>query len=1463
MSGAHGRVKSKNPHGAISKVVAGVGQQLDGLVTIVQDVGASPSDRIAAAEVIRSLVEFQSMSSVSEIWYATQPLLGNDNISDVRRAGWRLMLSCLGRDELNNSTVSAYYSAIVAYANIEDFDLVLASLNKLTLSGRKTISTTTARNLPHVLIRWMQMLALKTQELRSSPNLKDPAEQAGGQSSNVNFHELLEYTARCLKFNMHIWEPIEIEKLLLTVVAIIRRTSEVHDCRLCCRIIDTVISYGLVPATVLQPILEVLCALITIIPELREESKAIVSSLSSGHLRNVTCIRLCSILDSPTAEITVAMRSAAAVELAHFLVKQDLAQRSDEDEDTSAAPSVSQSLISDSGSPTVSGDKEPYIDIAIPIYEVLEAYHRTLKEDKTPLRLTVTILDCVLVLITKMSVLQRLYTSAGQEEGSPSEIIRLLSEIYRRNNAIIEEQGTNLPQLRQQLEPQSSQRSQVSFSSHSMREDNIMSSEDLMLMDKFRTLMADLAACISGAALDKLGPVDPYEQIYSCLQLCDFLDQTSCQTLLCSIDALQFCTPGIRGWESRVREVVDKLYIHRKDSSRVQVLKVVRPVFSLEPFEEGWISEPELTALTSLLFGEMSSADTHLLESLEELFENQIFHTAKPVFRNTCRRLASVATESDNPAAALSAVNALIKALAKAFLIHDFHGKLIISTLIDICRNTFDKPDVFSRSFSVVCRLRVDTWDKLLLVETTTEPSYGKTLSEYQEPLPPVLASIHSVNSLVLQLSPASDPKGLSLMPVIELIVEVLRRMESLNERTVAIALINTASMLTNCRIFEIDAEASAPVLQELNELLLQFVGSGGTKFPRTAAGGVKQSCVCVAIHALTILLPYKDLFQKTEYDKLIHTLVVSISQSVQTTGWAVSCFTVACYESASSVQKYLPQILSQLQLKITNRECSMHILDFLLSLALEGSLTKNFTEQDYKRVFGMCFSFIQNTHDWLHRVKSKDDVAAQWLIRLAYSAVENLFLNIPLRNRKHLVSFLIRNLILANHDPTSVDPNSLVVYDMVNMFAYSDVPSRVYMDKHVQDGPEWETRRWLRGIVVTEIRTNRKTGEAIRIIRRPAGVITTRMRPALSDYEVLLESESIANDDTMPYSANYYFLCGQLSLATFPKVVPAIDDISAVSTTSVTPLDSPIETRSIANSLIPDTSAPISRQSPRSVPIAIPDEPQANRAISTLDRVPIVDFYKVGVIYVGPGQCTEKEILGNTSGSEAYRRFLEGIGNLIRLKNNRFYYVGGLDTQEDLDGKFAIAWSSKIQQIIFHTITMMPTVEGDDSFSSKKRHIGNDFVNIYFDESGIDFEFDVVQSQFNFIQVVITPASYSGERKYWKVRAYRKEGMRNTMAAYEFKVVQDCNLALFVRNLCLKASQYAAIHNLGGDYMDNWVYRLHLIEQLTDRVSKLEAQRGGSDSAEKELATEGLELSDSEPEITLANWMDFTKYTS
>lgn len=247
----------------------------------------------------------------------------------------------------------------------------------------------------------------------------------------------------------------------------------------------------------------------------------------------------------------------------------------------------------------------------------------------------------------------------------------------------------------------------------------------------------------------------------------------------------------------------------------------------------------------------------------------------------------------------------------------------------------------------------------------------------------------------------------------------------------------------------------------------------------------------------------------------------------------------------------------------------------------------------------------------------------------------------------------------------------------------------------------------------------------------------------------------------------------------------------------------------------------------------------------TNLDRMPVIDTHKVGIMYVAPGQTTEVEILRNTHGSPAYTTFLEGIGRLINLRGQIDVYAGGLNPDED--GEYTYAWWDDIGQILYHTATMMPSHPHDEHCTFKKRHIGNDFVRIVWNDSGIPYRFDTLTTQFQFVNIVIEPHSvghisaYSNslhETEYFKVIVQRAEGMIEFAPVGHYKLVSAENLPLLVRQLSLLADWFAYVFSRTDcdtqrvEVRTNWQERLSAIRRFKDqqyKVSVTEAKENGS----------------------------------
>nr|XP_056722512.1 tuberin [Euleptes europaea] len=236
--------------------------------------------------------------------------------------------------------------------------------------------------------------------------------------------------------------------------------------------------------------------------------------------------------------------------------------------------------------------------------------------------------------------------------------------------------------------------------------------------------------------------------------------------------------------------------------------------------------------------------------------------------------------------------------------------------------------------------------------------------------------------------------------------------------------------------------------------------------------------------------------------------------------------------------------------------------------------------------------------------------------------------------------------------------------------------------------------------------------------------------------------------------------------------------------------------------------------------PLLLPNE-TFERSVQLLDQIPPYDTHKIAVLYVGEGQSNQElAILSNEHGSYRYTEFLTGLGKLIELKDCQpdKIYLGGLDVCGE-DGQFTYCWHDDIMQTIFHIATLMPTKDLDKYRCDKKRHLGNDFVSIIYNDSGEDFRLGTIKGQFNFVHVVIKPLDYSCNLITLQCRK-DMEGLVDTSVA---KIVSDKNLPFVARQMALHANMASQVHhsrsNPTDTYPSKWIARLRHIKRLRHRI--------------------------------------------
>nr|XP_019531804.2 tuberin isoform X2 [Aedes albopictus] len=276
-------------------------------------------------------------------------------------------------------------------------------------------------------------------------------------------------------------------------------------------------------------------------------------------------------------------------------------------------------------------------------------------------------------------------------------------------------------------------------------------------------------------------------------------------------------------------------------------------------------------------------------------------------------------------------------------------------------------------------------------------------------------------------------------------------------------------------------------------------------------------------------------------------------------------------------------------------------------------------------------------------------------------------------------------------------------------------------------------------------------------------------------------------------------------------------------------------------------------------------DKEASDRAITLLDLIAPFEKHKIGVLYVGPGQAgSETEILKNRYGSLRYAKFLKKLGTLVAIKEakeNNFF----IDLESNgKDGNFTYIWQDDIVQVTFHVATLMPNHKHDPNCNEKKKHIGNDFVTIVYNESGEEYNLKTIKGQFAYACVVIEPMELESNRVFVLARDEIAQHVCSKP-----KIVSDSSAPLLARQMALHAnlaslvSQSLKIKNQ-NPYASNWLERLRKIKNIrakaanhSDQLQEQSGTGGGTRSAGGSIGS-AQDLSTA----STTRGDDFTQYT-
>ncbi|KAI9890525.1 MAG: Tuberous sclerosis 2-like protein [Vezdaea aestivalis] len=1412
------------------------------------------TERTAAAEALRHDIADCSPNSIVEIWASSKDLIESQHPTNTRKAGYDLLEACLKYSSNAPLERRQFFHTLSRKLHDEDFHLQLSLMRDLTKRG-KDMQAFEAMIVP-LVTSWLKTWTRAAKNARKSSK---PGAAALGEETNLA--SLFTFLIDIVRFNFKTFSEPDIKNLLNDLVSTCSQTTSETDIRNSINVIDAIITYGYLPQGSLMPCVETLCRIYSTLKTLADPTWRALGDLCRSHVAQTTLKALFDLLKRPdTGGATSTARGALAI-LERLALAKGI---------TGLVKVPVPTLMECMQKALVAG--APRLD---------QDMVRTIKAVLCDPKLAAMIVeeDCTNMLLVLQKCSERVdalvagndrYAHYEKKERDVGSMSQLLDEVF----GIIE---TMFPRF----EMTEKERIMTFFFKVHERlsdscahllvdyyiEEHYCYPSNANWLENSNQLVKYFLKNRERQTSVRLLVLRSMREVYETIK--DVSEQSEVDGLIWTILDKIHVERDAQVLEMLVNfavEVADDASVDLFDKIFSSLQRCLPLESGASPWENGYSnSRPSSSATLSNISTNSSSLENIATRAIIHIFMRAFTESAYKASKAFDSVMQIARTEACATDARLSAMKLLFR------LRCDSNGAIIIVSQLDsdgLAAALNRTTDTFSAMKDIPEELppsRHSRLDDNASVRSSRSTSMGNTQSYIsrsttrstsawggtakvtksfaplwiypdENALPqdaPTAASrliyAFDLRPPELSVDDSEQPRTtLSFNVWLEVLIHILQN--ACDWEIYSHVLVHLGSQLTNHRLFQ----TSIPQIKFLRSVLCEQLKGNSFHEPPQASGLRKADVALCLLHTLTMNMSYYKHFSSGEQDDIVRVFSHGLTNWERTPKRCIHALTICCHELTSSVSKSMTTILVQMGKIITQAHLAVHVLEFLAGLARMSKIYVNFREDDYRVVFGICFRYLQYARDQKQKgsnsgpssvrtsyasgrqgATSRDsnliaegrqqqlpataDDLPQYVYSLAYHVITFWFMSTKLLDRAGKVHWIMRNLISMDANGKEIiDEQSQVTIDMMQRIAYSDFDESVYNPNFASpaDG-NVRKKSWLDGFSIVTVETAAATGLSQITKRQPSG----------TSYSIF-----------------------RLERAPLPQ-----HQVSSESDTFLNPSDESSRIAVLPSHIFLQMSASSFRMPEMLRPIVLPEDDATARELRAFDRNSTVDGHKIGIIYVGENQTTEQEILSNVMGSNDYTNFLSQMGSLTKLKGAKFN-TQGLDREFDSDGQFTYCWRDRVTEIVFHITTMMPTnVERDAYCTNKKRHTGNDFVNIIFNNSGQPFRFDTFPSEFNYVNIVVTPESRvsfvatrtRSEGKdsrvpFYKVQVMSKAGFPEVSPAAEIKIISGDSLPAFVRLIALNASVFSQVWSTrdGGENVSSWRNRFRSIQRLRERYA-------------------------------------------
>lgn len=1120
--------------------------------------GSPMPDRIAAAAQFRSIVADYALSSVTEIWLAARDMLDPHNPPDARQAALKLMTACIKQSEPSSLDRLHYYKILSSHPCLEDFDDQLLALIALTNNGKNV--TSFDKDILGLLAKWIRIWFKEAGQALQTRK-RENGSSAGGSAGEANFLQLMKFVTDIVKFNHSAFEERQVNALLSEILSVCKRTIRKEDIRFALTFIDTLITYGYIPRQTLTQCIEVLCGAYTSVKELADSTWSAVANLCRSYMAHNTILVLRAILEAPSKKSSRANNSLRGA--VYFLERLLMANEAD------GLPAIQFSAVMLSFRAVLSANNAR-LDVDV-VKAICSAFHSeevmshvTFDEWAVPLD--------VLAQCSKRTMESADGSKTGTSSIPSRDVARPVSVNSRDKDNIGSAISASLLQMIVLLEGHCIAHKdptliEIVVDFFVRVHGHLPDSSADMVIDYYATehlcypscaeWMANMQRLLDMFFRSKMRPArlrisiltlvkDVYETIK------DVCDEKELHSMVLSIfddikeetdgkvlDALVRIAVDVAGDGSKVlfekiihiladfipSQVQCKdLAQHTKDQAqhtRTPLDTQSGPVFS-QTHPYGSQLNIITTGLVSIFIRNMHTSAQKAARVFIEVVKVAGCVTADEDARLTAMRLLfRIRSDAENAILLVESTESESMAVFLGRLVKPsgekevkeaapIGHKEVESTHSRLNRSTsISQP---SLAFRAPSRSTIEKSDKWLGAALWTYPEKRPLPEHFTEESSPVLVTYkdppyaaEQVNADAPQWKPLLKENCVRMSLWMEqIIIPIIQKGTSWE--IYSYVLVNLASQLSNKTVFR----NCIPHIKLLRAVICDQLHTN--KIPNTnlPAELRKADIAVVLIHLLTTLICYHEDFARNEQEAIVKAFQLGLHSWQRTAKPCIHALSVCCYELPMPTSKFLTGILTKLSQIITSAAVSVHILEFLSALARLPSLYANFTEPDFRNVFGIAFRYIQHTKEttaqqnqrpnYLGRVQSSQDTQhpeqsqlPQYVLTLAYNVLTTWFLSLRLSERYKYVPWITRGLVLGDNTNSKdyIDEQSQACIDMLQRFTYSDAEAqRSAVRTNFQDSPYIQTRNWLNGMSIISVRMDTITGDSELTVRKPVSNI-------------------------------------------------------------------------------------------------------------------------------------------------------------------------------------------------------------------------------------------------------------------------------------------------------------------------------------------------------------------------------------